>query len=310
MNLPVHYIYTVVGQNSFREALCFNTLETVQLQEISILSLISSKTIRQICKFIDFSKKIFFSLDFNILLFYKWTWLVVTYWPQFKQSSIYVRKKVVLGLLERRGKEKDGRRKLILKSARSLFLEKGFNNVTVDEIAKFSELGKGSIYLYFNSKEEIYAQVLLNDIEKFNQHTSGLFNKKKSAADLLVEFSYAYADFFLNDSELFRILMIYMLQPGQMNLSEELNPQIIKANNKSIDVFGKILELGLESKELHANINSKQNQYAIWGLLNGIISLYLFSGLKVKRKEKIRTTIKSALEVFIKGLKQAWWIFF
>ena len=209
-----------------------------------------------------------------------------------------------MGLLERRGKEKDGRRKLILKSARSLFLEKGFNNVTVDEIAKFSELGKGSIYLYFNSKEEIYAQVLLNDIEKFNQQTSGLFNKKKSAADLLVEFSYAYADFFLNDSELFRILMIYMLQPDQMNLSEELNPQIIKANNKSIDVFGKILELGLESKELPANINSKQNQYAIWGLLNGIISLYLFSGLKVKRKEKIRTTIKSALEVFIKGLKQ------
>jgi len=210
-----------------------------------------------------------------------------------------------LGLIERRGKEKDGRRKLILKSARSLFLEKGFNNVTVDEIAKFSELGKGSIYLYFNSKEEIYTQVLLNDIEKFNQQTSGLFNRKKSASDLLVEFSYTYADFFLNDSELFRILMIYMLQPAQMNLSEELNPQIIEANNKSIDVFGKILELGLESKELPANINSKQNQYAIWGLLNGIISLYLFSGLKIKRKEKIRTTIKLALEVFIKGLKQA-----
>ena len=94
-----------------------------------------------------------------------------------------------MGLLERRGKEKDGRRKLILKSARSLFLEKGFNNVTVDEIAKISELGKGSIYLYFNSKEEIYAQVLLNDIEKFNQQTSGLFNENKSAADLLVEFS-------------------------------------------------------------------------------------------------------------------------
>jgi hypothetical protein len=160
-------------------------------------------------------------------------------------------------------------------------------------------LGKGSIYLYFNSKEESYAQVLLNDIEKFNQQASALFNKKKTAADLLVEFSYAYADFFLNDSELFRILMIYMLQPDQMNLSEELNPQIIKANTKSIDVFGKILELGWESKEFPANINLKQKQNAIWGLLNGIISLYLFSGWKVKRKKIIRTTIKLGLEIFI-----------
>ena len=210
-----------------------------------------------------------------------------------------------MGLQERRGKEKDGRRKLILESARTLFFEKGFNNVTVDETAKFSELGKGSIYLYFNSKEEIYAQVLLNDIEKFNQQASALFNKKKTAADLLVEFSYAYADFFLNDSELFRILMIYMLQPDQMNLSEELNPQIIKANNRSIDVFGKILELGWESKEFPANINLKQKQNAIWGLLNGIISLYLFSGWKLKRRERIRATIKLALEIFIKGLKQA-----
>ncbi len=100
--------------------------------------------------------------------------------PLSKYGRISGEKKVYVGLQERRGKEKDSRRKLILKSARLLFLEKGFNNVTVDETAKFSELGKGSIYLYFNSKEESYAQVLLNDIEKFNQQMSGFFNKKIS----------------------------------------------------------------------------------------------------------------------------------
>jgi hypothetical protein len=77
-----------------------------------------------------------------------------------------------------------------------------------------------------------------------------------------------------------------MLQPAQMTLSEELNPQIIKVNTKSIDVFGKILELGWESKELPANINSKQNQKAIWGLLNGLISLYLYFWLEIKTKRK------------------------
>jgi AcrR family transcriptional regulator len=209
-----------------------------------------------------------------------------------------------VGLLERRGKEKDSRKKLILKSARTLFFKKGFNNVTVDEIAKSSELGKGSIYLYFNSKEEIYAQILLNDIEDFNQQVYILLNKKKIAADLLVEFSNIYVDFFFNDGELFRILMTYMLQPAKMNLTEKLNSQILTANARSIDVIGKILQLGVSSKEFPANINIKQNQNAIWGLLNGIISLYIFSGSPIKRRERINSTIKLALEVFIKGFKK------
>jgi AcrR family transcriptional regulator len=221
-----------------------------------------------------------------------------------KCVHIFREKKVAVGLLERRGKEKDSRKKLILKSARTLFFKKSFNKVTVDEIAKCSELGKGSIYLYFNSKEEIYAQILLNDIDNFNKQVSVLFDKKNTAAGLLVEFSCIYVDFFLNDSELFRILMTYMLQPAKMNLTDKLNSQILGANIRSINTIGKILQLGILSKEFPADINLKQNQNAIWGLLNGIISLYIFSGAQMKRRERIYSTIKLALEVFIKGLKK------
>jgi len=212
-----------------------------------------------------------------------------------------------VGLLERRDKEKDNRRKSILKSARALFFQKGFHNVTVDEIAKISELGKGSIYLYFTSKEEIYAQILLDDIGKFNRRAGEIFaagNGQKPASVFFADFSCAYADFFLQDRELFRILMVYMLQPERMNLSGELNPQIVNAYTKSIDMFGRILEAGAEKKEFPPGINFKQGQYAVWSLLNGIISLYIFSGTQAKRAEKIRATIKSALEIFIRGLKQ------
>jgi len=208
-----------------------------------------------------------------------------------------------VGLHERRIKEKDNRKKLILKSARTLFFKKGFNKVTVDEIAKISELGKGSIYLYFNSKEEIYAQILLNDIDNFYQIASVLFEKKGSALELLEEFSTIYVDFFLNEGELFRILMTFMLHPDRMNLSKELNARILEANARSIDIIGKILEKGVESGEFSPQINIRQNQNAIWGLLNGVVSLFIFFGSKERRKDKINATIKSALEVFVKGLK-------
>jgi AcrR family transcriptional regulator len=211
---------------------------------------------------------------------------------------------IAVGLLERRGKEKDNRKKLILKSARALFFKKGFNKVTVDEIAKSSELGKGSIYLYFNSKEEIYAQILLNDIDNFNRQVSVLFEKESTASDLLTEFSHIYIDFFLNDGELFRILMTYMLQPVKMNLPEKLNSQILNANARSIDVIGKILQMGVDAKEFPADINLKQNQNTLWGLLNGIISLFIFSGTQEMRRERIYSTTKLALEIFISGLKK------
>ena len=211
-----------------------------------------------------------------------------------------------MGLLERREKEKNNRRKKILESARNLFFAEGFKNVTVDKIAKFAELGKGSIYLYFNSKEEIYAQILLNDIEKFNQQASALFCQRKSAAILLTEFACFYADFFLNDPELFRILMTYMLQPDQMKLSDELNPQILNANARSVDTIGKILQTGVHVNEFPAGINIKHIQYSIWGMLNGIISLHIFSGEEKRRRERIRAAIKSTLEIFIKGLKTSY----
>lgn len=210
-----------------------------------------------------------------------------------------------MGLLERRGKEKDNRKKNILKAARSLFFKKGFTKVTVDEIAKTSELGKGSIYLYFNSKEEIYAQILLNDIDGFNEKVDVLLERKSTAADLLKELSRLYIDYFLDDSELFRILITYMLQPAKMNLTEKLNAEILNAIARSIDVIGSVLQMGVDTKEFSPELNIKKNQSAFWGLLNGIISLYVFSGSPVNRKEKIYSTTKLALEIFVRGLQKA-----
>jgi AcrR family transcriptional regulator len=64
---------------------------------------------------------------------------------------------------EKRKKEKENRKNTILRAARRLFFDRGFKSVTVDNIAAKSEVSKGSIYLCFESKEEIYAQILISD---------------------------------------------------------------------------------------------------------------------------------------------------
>jgi len=213
------------------------------------------------------------------------------------------RRNAVMGLAERRIREKEQRRSAILNAARKLFFEKGFKYVTVDNIAKRSELSKGSIYLYFNSKEEIYTHILFRDIEKFNKKSAHLFQDNRSAAELLIEFACIYIEFFLNDRELFRIMMTFMLHTEDMRLAESVNEHIIEVTNSTIQKIETILQRGIEQGEFPAAINVRQCRNGVWGFLNGIISLHLFMGKEAKREERIRATIKGSLSIFIKGLR-------
>jgi AcrR family transcriptional regulator len=204
---------------------------------------------------------------------------------------------------EKRKKEKENKRNNILRAARKLFFDRGFKSVTVDSIAAKAGVSKGSIYLYFDSKEEIYAQVLVTDNIEHNKEIRNFAEKDASAAELLMEFCQVYVDYFLRDNELFRILMTFMLQTEQMNLTQEQNTELIKTTNDNIKVISGILQKGIDSGEFSPTIDIRQTQNAIWGLLNGIISLFLFMGNPAKRADRIHTMVKESLNIFIKGLK-------
>ena len=204
---------------------------------------------------------------------------------------------------EKRKKEKENRKNTILRAARRLFFDRGFKSVTVDNIAAKSEVSKGSIYLCFESKEEIYAQILISDNIALYERIKNFSAAEASASQLLMEFARIYVDYFLNDNELFRILMTFMMQTGQMNLTEKQNTELIRSTNENIKIISEIIQKGIDSGEFSPIGNIRQMQNAIWGMLNGVISLYVFTGNPAKRTERIHSTIRDSLNVFIEGLK-------
>ena len=208
-----------------------------------------------------------------------------------------------MGLEDRRKREKEQRRNAILNAARKLFFEKGFRHVTVDNIARKAEFSKGSVYLYFSSKEEIYTQILLSDIDKFNRKSSHVIRNEKPAEELLLDFACTYVDFFLNDRELFRIMMTFMLHTEELNLTEDVYQRIVDATNRNAEVIENILQQGIDRGEFPRDINLRQSRNALWGLLNGIVSLHLFTGREANKEERIRSTIKGSLSIFANGLK-------
>jgi AcrR family transcriptional regulator len=204
---------------------------------------------------------------------------------------------------KKKEKEKENRRNTILKAARRLFFDRGFKAVTVDSIAVKAEVSKGSIYLCFESKEEIYTQILIADNITLHERINNFSSIKASASQLLQEFARIYVDYFFNDKELFRILMTFMMQTGHMHLTEKQSAELIRSTNENIKFISEIIQKGIDSGEFTPIDNVRQMQNAIWGMLNGVISLFLFTGNPVKRMERIHSTVQNSLDIFLKGLK-------
>jgi AcrR family transcriptional regulator len=75
--------------------------------------------------------------------------------------------------------EYDKKRSETLKTALVLFGEKGFEGTTMDEISSAAGISKATLYLYFDSKEDLFAQVLHESA--FNTFSKKIKNYKRDS---------------------------------------------------------------------------------------------------------------------------------
>lgn len=66
-----------------------------------------------------------------------------------------------MAIADRKEREKEKRRRDIITAAEKLFFSRGYENVTMDDIAKEAELARGTLYLYFKNKDDIYIAIAI-----------------------------------------------------------------------------------------------------------------------------------------------------
>ncbi|HWJ77106.1 MAG TPA: TetR/AcrR family transcriptional regulator [Niallia sp.] len=92
-------------------------------------------------------------------------------------------------------KERELRRKAIIEVAAKEFSEKGYDNSNINEIAIMSGIGKGTIYLYFKTKKELYLATMQTVVDMFNEASKQVMSlncppleKLKICMELLFDF--------------------------------------------------------------------------------------------------------------------------
>lgn len=90
---------------------------------------------------------------------------------------------------------KSGKRELILKKATKLFSEKGYFKVKVDDVAKAANVAKGTVYLYFKNKDELFINVIIEKVKSFEEGLRKILNSTNTLEDFLSKLLKFYMTF-------------------------------------------------------------------------------------------------------------------
>ena len=86
------------------------------------------------------------------------------------------------------GEKSAQKRKYIVETARKVFAEKGFKRVTMKDIVEACDISRGGLYLYFESTEALFLEVLRLEREEADDVFSDSIKEDGTASDILMLF--------------------------------------------------------------------------------------------------------------------------
>ncbi|OPY24728.1 MAG: DNA-binding transcriptional regulator EnvR [Methanobacterium sp. PtaU1.Bin242] len=126
-----------------------------------------------------------------------------------------------MSVVSRRQREKEQRRKDIIEAAEKLFFKKGYDNVSMNDIAKEVELSKATLYLYFDNKEALFFLIILRGARILSNMIKERMESEETGIGKLTAFREAYADFVNEYSDYFKIYSYF--HSGRFDLESLVN---------------------------------------------------------------------------------------
>ena len=155
----------------------------------------------------------------------------------------------------------------ILTVARDLFIERGYHDTSMSTIAQKADLGKGTLYWHFDSKDDLFQKMVTREGRVVLEEL-----KKLSESDLPVEEV-------LKKFIRIRIKRIakhrqssYLLMDNENFVNKEFKKTMLKIYFKIIDQLEKIIKQGIE-EEIFETDRPHKTAAAIMGTINGLCSV-------------------------------------
>ena len=155
----------------------------------------------------------------------------------------------------------------ILEAATRVFAAKGFHGATIEDVAHAAGIAKGTIYLYYSSKQDVYIQALRHNLLELNRTLGAQVETESTSRGKLEVFVRSGFEFLDKNRDFFRIYFVELERSLLRQSPEESELSDLYLDR--IALIRRILEQGIERGEVAVE-RPDAVAYAIVDLVRGI----------------------------------------
>ncbi len=175
----------------------------------------------------------------------------------------------IMGLKDRRKREIRERQAQIMAAARSVLFKHGMAMASIKRIAQAAELGVGTLYSYFGSKEDIFIALQEEGLEMLAREIQKTAKDTEDPLTRLRKIARAYLTFSEKSKDYFDILNFFLSSPGTV-FEHGLKQQIDKHASQVLNILVTAIDSGRQQGAFHTT-QPRRHAVILWATLHGLI---------------------------------------
>ncbi len=168
------------------------------------------------------------------------------------------------------------KRRAILDAAQKVFDARGYEAATMEEVAEEAGVSKGTLYNYFQNKEDLFAKVFSERLSGDQAELERLIEEPLPALDKLcriMDHVFSQLEFYIGSG---RLIMDLWAHAARQRKEGELAVNIAQTNTQWRKWIEAVLAEGVAGGEFARRLNPSVMASLIWSTINGIIVESMF----------------------------------
>lgn len=185
-----------------------------------------------------------------------------------------------MGTVERRERERQQRKKDIIDAAEKVFFSKGYEIATMDDVAQTAELSKGTLYLYFRSKEELYFGIVLRAMKILHDEFHNTETGARNGLEKIRAHGIAYIKFYKEYPNYFNALLFYETREmnflkvkDEYNFQDDIRLAAFHESDKNNEMLATHIREGIEDGSIRDDIDPLKMAFFLRGASTGLLQL-------------------------------------